>query len=89
MFHGCCICVLLLLLLCFFFISSRSNACVCAWQVGVISGHHHEGAFGIDAAGIAHFTIASPLTHHPQGAFAVVGAASSAGQSVLSGAPVR
>lgn len=39
--------------------------------VAVFSGHLHDGAFGVDAAGISHVTIESPLTH-PEGAYAVV-----------------
>lgn len=43
-----------------------------------LSGHFHEGAFGVDAHGIAHVTLESPLTHPRHegggsgGAFAVL-----------------
>jgi manganese-dependent ADP-ribose/CDP-alcohol diphosphatase len=37
----------------------------------VFSGHLHDGAFGVDAAGIPHITLESPLTHR-EGAHAVV-----------------
>jgi manganese-dependent ADP-ribose/CDP-alcohol diphosphatase len=33
----------------------------------VLSGHLHEGAFGVDAAGAAHVTLESPLTHDAEG----------------------
>lgn len=36
----------------------------------VFSGHLHDGAFGVDSAGIAHLTLESPLTHH-EGGFAI------------------
>lgn len=36
----------------------------------VFSGHLHDGAFGVDSAGIAHVTLESPLTHR-EGGFAI------------------
>lgn len=38
----------------------------------VLSGHLHEGAFGVDAAGTTHVTLESPLTHPENGAHALL-----------------
>lgn len=38
----------------------------------VLSGHLHEGAFGVDAAGTTHITLESPLTHPERGAHALL-----------------
>lgn len=38
----------------------------------VFSGHLHDGAFGVDEAGIPHVTLESPLTHPDEGGHAIV-----------------
>lgn len=38
----------------------------------VLSGHLHEGSFGVDDAGIPHVTLESPLTHAREGAHALL-----------------